>query len=149
MHGRKSKMARILCLLFLLWHFLSKVGEEYIDVERHNARHFVQTLQHFVPSLLTLRSSIEVDEALQEFSAKYCQGLCIVLSFNQENILYFEKITSICMWVLRLLKWWHFKLRSSGLWHQCYHPKDLDMIHLYVLSPYFSDVLRMTTASLF
>ncbi|PNF16161.1 hypothetical protein B7P43_G01114, partial [Cryptotermes secundus] len=58
-----------------------QVGEEYIDVERHNARRFVQTLQNFVPSLLTLRSSIEVDEAVQEFSAKYCQGL-----FSQQQI---------------------------------------------------------------
>ncbi|XP_021942345.1 brefeldin A-inhibited guanine nucleotide-exchange protein 3 isoform X2 [Zootermopsis nevadensis] len=58
-----------------------QVGEEYIDVERHSARQFAQTLQNFVPSLLTLRSSVEVDEALQKFSAKYCQGL-----FSQQQI---------------------------------------------------------------
>lgn len=63
-----------------------KVGEEYVDVERHNARRFTQTLQNFVPSLLTLRSSIEVDEALQEFSAKYCQGLCEIPSLIQGSI---------------------------------------------------------------
>ncbi|XP_063243212.1 brefeldin A-inhibited guanine nucleotide-exchange protein 3 [Bacillus rossius redtenbacheri] len=54
---------------------LHQVGEEYIDVERHNARHFVQTLYSVVPNLLMLRSSIEVDEAIQHFSSKYCQGL--------------------------------------------------------------------------
>ncbi|CAG2068972.1 unnamed protein product, partial [Timema podura] len=53
---------------------LHQVGEEYIDVERHNARHFAQILHALVPTLLTLRSSIEVDEALQEFSSKYCLG---------------------------------------------------------------------------
>jgi hypothetical protein len=62
-----------------------KVGKEYVDVERHNARRFVQTLQNFVPSLLTLRSSIEVDEALQEFSAKYCQGSYKIPSFKQNE----------------------------------------------------------------
>ncbi|KAJ9574458.1 hypothetical protein L9F63_008384, partial [Diploptera punctata] len=62
-------------------HHEDDVGEEYIDVERHNARRFAQTLYNFVPSLLSLRSSIEVDGALQEFSAKYCQGL-----FSQQQI---------------------------------------------------------------
>jgi hypothetical protein len=74
-----------------LQYFLFKVGEEYIDVERHNARRFVQTLQNFVPSLLTLRSSIEVDEALQKFSAKYCQGLYISLLYLNKKT-YHEKI---------------------------------------------------------
>ncbi|XP_049951444.1 brefeldin A-inhibited guanine nucleotide-exchange protein 3 [Schistocerca serialis cubense] len=52
-----------------------RVREEYTDVERHNARHFAQTLQSLLPSLLALRSSIEVDEAIQDFSSKYCRGL--------------------------------------------------------------------------
>ncbi|KAL1497847.1 hypothetical protein ABEB36_008734 [Hypothenemus hampei] len=44
------------------------------DIERHNARHFVKTLQHILlPNLLTLRSSIQVDEVLQEFASKCCQ----------------------------------------------------------------------------
>lgn len=44
------------------------------DVERHNARHFVKTLQHILlPNLMTLRSSIQVDEVLQEFASKCCQ----------------------------------------------------------------------------
>lgn len=44
------------------------------DVERHNARHFVKTLQNILlPNLLTLRSSIQVDEVLQEFASKCCQ----------------------------------------------------------------------------
>ncbi|EFA08546.2 Brefeldin A-inhibited guanine nucleotide-exchange protein 3-like Protein [Tribolium castaneum] len=44
------------------------------DVERHNARHFVKTLQNILlPNLLSLRSSIQVDEVLQEFASKCCQ----------------------------------------------------------------------------
>ncbi|KAH1025228.1 brefeldin A-inhibited guanine nucleotide-exchange protein 3 [Dendroctonus ponderosae] len=44
------------------------------DIERHNARHFVKTLQQILlPNLLTLRSSIQVDEVLQEFASKCCQ----------------------------------------------------------------------------
>ncbi|CAG9767239.1 unnamed protein product [Ceutorhynchus assimilis] len=44
------------------------------DIERHNARHFVKTLQNILlPNLLSLRSSIQVDEVLQEFASKCCQ----------------------------------------------------------------------------
>ncbi|KAF4525743.1 hypothetical protein B566_EDAN002003 [Ephemera danica] len=52
-----------------------EVQSEYVDVERSNARHFVKMIQSFLPSVMTLRSSIEVDSALQEFASKYCQGL--------------------------------------------------------------------------
>ncbi|CAB3365009.1 Hypothetical predicted protein [Cloeon dipterum] len=50
-------------------------GSEYVDTERNNARAFFRVLQSFVPSLMKLRSSIEVDASLQEFSSKYCQNL--------------------------------------------------------------------------
>ncbi|KAI4456589.1 guanyl-nucleotide exchange factor [Holotrichia oblita] len=44
------------------------------DMERHNARHFVKTLQNILlPNLLTLRSSIQIDDVLQEFASKCCQ----------------------------------------------------------------------------
>lgn len=44
------------------------------DMERHNARHFVKTLQNILlPNLLSLRSSIQIDEVLQEFASKCCQ----------------------------------------------------------------------------
>ncbi|XP_003424823.1 brefeldin A-inhibited guanine nucleotide-exchange protein 3 isoform X1 [Nasonia vitripennis] len=47
-----------------------------VDVERHNARKFVKTLrQDLVPTVLGLRSNIEVDEALQNFASDYCQGV--------------------------------------------------------------------------
>ncbi|KAJ8951561.1 hypothetical protein NQ318_020436 [Aromia moschata] len=50
------------------------VDECNTDVERHNARHFVKTLQHILlPNLMSLRSSIQVDEVLQEFASKCCQ----------------------------------------------------------------------------
>jgi brefeldin A-inhibited guanine nucleotide-exchange protein 3 len=51
------------------------VEECNIDVERHNARKFVQTLrQDVIPSVFNLRSNIEVDEAFQNFASNYCQG---------------------------------------------------------------------------
>ncbi|XP_050298797.1 brefeldin A-inhibited guanine nucleotide-exchange protein 3 isoform X2 [Anthonomus grandis grandis] len=50
------------------------VDECNTDIERHNARHFVKTLQNILlPNLLSLRSSIQVDEVLQEFASKCCQ----------------------------------------------------------------------------
>ncbi|GLG94562.1 LOW QUALITY PROTEIN: uncharacterized protein GBIM_01757, partial [Gryllus bimaculatus] len=69
---RLEKLPRTLHQDHLTIH---QIGEEYIDVERHNARHFVQSLHGLVSRLLSLRSSIEVDGALQDFSSKYCHGL--------------------------------------------------------------------------
>lgn len=44
------------------------------DVERHNARHYIKTLQNILlPNVLSLRSSIQIDEVLQEFASKCCQ----------------------------------------------------------------------------
>ncbi|XP_045475917.1 brefeldin A-inhibited guanine nucleotide-exchange protein 3 isoform X1 [Harmonia axyridis] len=44
------------------------------DLERQNARQFMRTLQNvLLPKLLTLRSSIQIDEVLQEFASKCCQ----------------------------------------------------------------------------
>ncbi|XP_046405397.1 brefeldin A-inhibited guanine nucleotide-exchange protein 3 [Ischnura elegans] len=54
-------------------HF--QVQDQYVDVERQNAVHFVRSLQNLIPTLLSLRTSIEVDEALQQFSSKYCEDL--------------------------------------------------------------------------
>ncbi|XP_014227579.1 brefeldin A-inhibited guanine nucleotide-exchange protein 3 [Trichogramma pretiosum] len=52
------------------------VEECNVDVERHNARMFVKTLkQDLIPQVLGLRSIIEVDEALQSFASRYCQGV--------------------------------------------------------------------------
>ncbi|KAG8234271.1 hypothetical protein J437_LFUL006516, partial [Ladona fulva] len=50
-----------------------QVQDQYVDVERQNALHFVKSLQSLIPSLLSLRTSVEVDDALQQFSSKYCQ----------------------------------------------------------------------------
>ncbi|XP_035228366.1 brefeldin A-inhibited guanine nucleotide-exchange protein 3-like [Stegodyphus dumicola] len=47
---------------------------EFAQQERQNARHFVQVLQSFLPDLLAMRSSIEADQAMQEFSSKYCES---------------------------------------------------------------------------
>lgn len=57
-------------------HVGRQVADECnVDVERHNARRFVRTLRSdLIPMVLTLRSNIEVDEALQNFASEYCQG---------------------------------------------------------------------------
>ncbi|CAG9788822.1 unnamed protein product [Diatraea saccharalis] len=50
------------------------VTECNVDLERHNARQFVKTLQNsLLPKLINLRTCIEVDEAMQEFASKCCQ----------------------------------------------------------------------------
>lgn len=49
-------------------------------MERQNAHHFKSALISFLPTLLNLRSILQVDEALQEFSSKYCEGnFCLLL----------------------------------------------------------------------
>lgn len=79
--SRPSIIFKFICLILKLvklrfdFDVVLQVGELYVDVERQNARHFAQTLFKLVPSLLSLRSSIEVDEALQEFASRYCQDL--------------------------------------------------------------------------
>lgn len=56
--------------------------DEEAERECENARHFTTTLCALLPSLLAVRSTIEVDEAMLEFSAKYCEGwFTILLSF--------------------------------------------------------------------
>ncbi|XP_026746313.1 brefeldin A-inhibited guanine nucleotide-exchange protein 3 [Trichoplusia ni] len=50
------------------------ITECNVDLERHNARQFVKTLQNsLLPKLMNLRTCIEVDEAMQEFASKCCQ----------------------------------------------------------------------------
>ncbi|KAK0081887.1 hypothetical protein PV325_011414 [Microctonus aethiopoides] len=58
-------------------HVGRQIAEECnVDVERHNARQFVKILRtDLIPSVLNLRSNIEVDEALQNFASEYCQGV--------------------------------------------------------------------------
>ncbi|KAG8200080.1 hypothetical protein JTE90_001936 [Oedothorax gibbosus] len=48
---------------------------EFAQQERQNARRFVKVFQSFLPELLAIRSSIEADQALQEFASKYCESL--------------------------------------------------------------------------
>ncbi|GIY54583.1 brefeldin A-inhibited guanine nucleotide-exchange protein 3 [Caerostris extrusa] len=48
---------------------------EFAQQERQNAQNFVSVLRLFLPELLAIRSSIEADQALQEFSSKYCEDL--------------------------------------------------------------------------
>ncbi|XP_047502292.1 brefeldin A-inhibited guanine nucleotide-exchange protein 3-like isoform X2 [Penaeus chinensis] len=54
---------------------LRHVVDEEAERECENARHFTTTLCALLPSLLAVRSTIEVDEAMLEFSAKYCEGV--------------------------------------------------------------------------
>ncbi|CAG9564560.1 unnamed protein product [Danaus chrysippus] len=49
------------------------ITECNVDLERHNARQFVKTLQNsLLPKLLNLRTCIEVDESMQDFAWKCC-----------------------------------------------------------------------------
>ncbi|KAL0123050.1 hypothetical protein PUN28_007584 [Cardiocondyla obscurior] len=68
-------------------HVGRQVADECnVDVERHNARRFVKTLRSdLVPMVLTLRSNIEVDEALQNFASEYCQGVFVAQQKLQEQ----------------------------------------------------------------
>lgn len=54
------------------FHF--QVVDEEAERECENARHFTNTLCALLPSLLAIRSTIEVDEAMLEFASKYCEG---------------------------------------------------------------------------
>ncbi|XP_011347104.2 brefeldin A-inhibited guanine nucleotide-exchange protein 3 isoform X2 [Ooceraea biroi] len=68
-------------------HVGRQVADECnVDVERHNARRFVRTLRSdLIPMVLTLRSNIEVDEALQNFASEYCQGVFAAQQKIQEQ----------------------------------------------------------------
>lgn len=50
-------------------------SKESGDCERDNARHFIDTLLEFLPSIVNIRYAIEIDDALQKFASNYCQGL--------------------------------------------------------------------------
>lgn len=45
------------------------------DIDRQRAKHFVKALHELLPLLMPMRSSIQVDQALQSFSSQYCEGL--------------------------------------------------------------------------
>jgi hypothetical protein len=47
---------------------------ERVHRERDNARLFIKALKRFLPTLLSFRSSVETDEALQLFASNYCKG---------------------------------------------------------------------------
>ncbi|XP_020284178.1 brefeldin A-inhibited guanine nucleotide-exchange protein 3 [Pseudomyrmex gracilis] len=68
-------------------HVGRQVADECnVDVERHNARRFVKTLRtDLIPMVLSLRSNIEVDEALQNFASEYCQGVFAAQQKLQEE----------------------------------------------------------------
>lgn len=74
---------------FLNDYFILQIySKESGDCERDNARHFVNTLLEFLPSILPLKYSIEIDDAIQRFASNYCQGN-FVLSFMFE--IFFKK----------------------------------------------------------
>lgn len=51
--------------------------KEAAHQEREMARAFFKSLKRFLPTLLSLRSSIETDEGLQAFASNYCKGSLI------------------------------------------------------------------------
>lgn len=68
---------------------LCELRNEFAQMERSNARHFAGTLRNLLPSYLAIRSSIEVDEAFQEFASKYCEGV-----YDNQNISSDQKSSS-------------------------------------------------------
>nr|XP_053633904.1 brefeldin A-inhibited guanine nucleotide-exchange protein 3-like isoform X2 [Cherax quadricarinatus] len=54
---------------------LRNIMDEEAERECENAQHFTCTLCALLPSLLAIRSTIEVDQAILEFSSKYCEGV--------------------------------------------------------------------------
>ncbi|XP_042241028.1 brefeldin A-inhibited guanine nucleotide-exchange protein 3-like isoform X2 [Homarus americanus] len=62
---------------------LRHVMDEEAERECENAQHFTCTLCALLPSLLAIRSTIEVDQAILEFSSKYCEG--VFTSTNQDE----------------------------------------------------------------
>lgn len=47
------------------------------DKDRQRARDFVEALNEFLPLLTDMRSSIQVDQAIQSFASQYCEGFII------------------------------------------------------------------------
>lgn len=62
------------CIVIIICTFLFQESVELLDLERKNAGNFIQTLISFLPTLLPLRSTLQVDEEIQRFSSSYCEG---------------------------------------------------------------------------
>lgn len=45
------------------------------EMERENARTFVERLGRYMEALLGARGAVEVDVRLQEFASKFCEGI--------------------------------------------------------------------------
>ncbi|CAM1291637.1 KIAA1244 (predicted) [Pycnogonum litorale] len=54
---------------------LCQTRNEFAEKEKQNAEHFVNTLRSLLPSMLSIKSSISVDTALQEFASDYCDAI--------------------------------------------------------------------------
>ncbi|XP_076307697.1 LOW QUALITY PROTEIN: brefeldin A-inhibited guanine nucleotide-exchange protein 3 [Tachypleus tridentatus] len=54
---------------------LCEMRNEFAQQERENAHNFVKSLQNLLPKLLSIRSSIECDQEIQEFASNYCDGI--------------------------------------------------------------------------
>ncbi|XP_050521238.1 brefeldin A-inhibited guanine nucleotide-exchange protein 3 isoform X2 [Daktulosphaira vitifoliae] len=55
-----------------------QVNPEFIearDKERSNASNFVKTLIDFLPTLIPLRSTLQIDEEIQKFASNYCKTI--------------------------------------------------------------------------
>lgn len=61
---------------------LCEAYDEFAQLERQNAQHFLEVLIDLLPSVLVVKSSIEADQALQEFASKYCEGLLFLSLHN-------------------------------------------------------------------
>ena len=60
------------------------------EMERENARTFVERLGRHMEALLGARGAVEVDVRLQEFASKFCEGIA---SFKRSGLLNAETVT--------------------------------------------------------
>ena len=77
------------------------------EMERENARTFVERLGRHMEALLGARGAVEVDVRLQEFASKFCEGIA---SFKRSGLLSAETVTNTDTFTLA-----EFSTQSSKL----------------------------------
>ena len=52
---------------------ISEHDIEQLNTEKNSAATYLEALTNFIPTLYSIRSTIEIDQKIQEFSSKFCQ----------------------------------------------------------------------------
>ncbi|KAF2345665.1 Sec7 domain, partial [Trinorchestia longiramus] len=86
-----------------------------------NAHHFVCSLSALLPRLLTIRSTIEVDEALLAFASDYCEGVFSESGSNSGNRIilnadgiYLATYSALCLNLQLIECGWYCSGRESN-----------------------------------